>query len=172
MSTSALPLNDDESAGFPELTPLGKQLEVLRIGRGVSKQHLARFAGTSRQQLWRVMTGKSELTETLRLRLAQVLGVSSTALAGDKSDASFVSARATLIGDVRLTTFVTSLSLEGYLAAPEHVERTLCTLPNGDSGRELKRTLLTTLEDHALQRGIALPSAFFELRRKVLAGEI
>jgi transcriptional regulator with XRE-family HTH domain len=167
MSTSATPLSDDGSAGFPELTQLGKQLEVLRIGRGVSKQHLARFAGTSRQQLWRVMTGKSELTETLRLRLAQVLGVSSTALAGDKSDGA-----SALIGDLRVMTFVTSLSLEGYLAAPEHIARTLSTLPNGDAGRELKRTLLTTLEDHALQRGIALPSAFFELRRKVLAGEI
>jgi DNA-binding transcriptional regulator YiaG len=41
---------DSESVGFPELTSLGKRIEVLRIGRGLSKQRLARFAGTSRQQ--------------------------------------------------------------------------------------------------------------------------
>src|SRR3954462_9824350 len=55
--------------GAPELTQLGKRLEILRIERGVSKQHLARYAGTSRQQLWRVMTGKSELTSSLKERL-------------------------------------------------------------------------------------------------------
>ena len=61
--------------GAPELTSLGKQLEILRIERGISKQRLARHAGTSRQQLWRVMTGKSELTSSLRERLAGALSV-------------------------------------------------------------------------------------------------
>ena len=61
--------------GVPELTRLGKRLEILRIERGVSKQRLARHAGTSRQQLWRVMTGKSELTSSLRERLASALEV-------------------------------------------------------------------------------------------------
>ena len=60
---------------FVELTPVGKQIEMLRIQRGLSKQHLARYAGTSRQQLWRVMTGKSELTSSLRHRLAEALHV-------------------------------------------------------------------------------------------------
>src|SRR5215212_6506715 len=66
--------------GFPELTSLGKRLEILRIERGISKQHLARHAGTSRQQLWRVMTGKSELTSSLRERLAGALSVEPSAL--------------------------------------------------------------------------------------------
>src|SRR5918993_2356732 len=61
--------------GFPELTSLGKRLEILRIERGISKQRLARHAGTSRQQLWRVMTGKSELTSSLKERLAGALSV-------------------------------------------------------------------------------------------------
>src|SRR2546423_10812481 len=61
--------------GGPELTVLGKRLEILRIERGISKQRLARHAGTSRQQLWRVMTGKSELTSSLRERLAGALSV-------------------------------------------------------------------------------------------------
>src|SRR5881398_3559970 len=66
--------------GTPELTQLGKRLEILRIERGVSKQRLARDAGTSRQQLWRVMTGKSELTSSLRERLASALAVEPAAL--------------------------------------------------------------------------------------------
>src|SRR6476646_10410003 len=68
------------SAGAAELTALGKRLEILRIERGVSKQRLARHAGTSRQQLWRVMTGKSELTTSLRERLASALAVESATL--------------------------------------------------------------------------------------------
>src|ERR671932_939234 len=63
-----------------ELTAMGKQIEMLRIQRGLSKQHLARYAGTSRQQLWRVMTGKSELTSSLRHRLAEVLHIDANAL--------------------------------------------------------------------------------------------
>src|SRR3954454_23671643 len=78
MSTEAIEdvlLADGLTDGAPELTQLGKRLEILRIERGISKQHLARHAGTSRQQLWRVMTGKSELTSSLRDRLAGALAV-------------------------------------------------------------------------------------------------
>src|SRR5512133_2641053 len=74
MSTQAL-LDSTLPEGVPELTSLGKRLEILRIERGISKQRLARHAGTSRQQLWRVMTGKSELTTSLRERLAGALSV-------------------------------------------------------------------------------------------------
>src|SRR3954464_9241763 len=63
------------TAAAPELTELGKRIEILRIDRGISKQHLARFAETSRQQLWRVMTGKSELTFALRSRIAEALKI-------------------------------------------------------------------------------------------------
>src|SRR5437763_5512880 len=64
-----------QESGFPELTDLGKRIEMLRIERGLSKQYLARYAGTSRQQLSRVMTGKPELTGGLRSRLADALNV-------------------------------------------------------------------------------------------------
>ena len=74
MSTEVL-LESSLPEGAPELTALGKRLEILRIERGISKQHLARHAGTSRQQLWRVMTGKSELTSSLKERLAGALSV-------------------------------------------------------------------------------------------------
>src|SRR5687767_722545 len=78
--------------GAPELTSLGKRLEILRIERGISKQHLARHAGTSRQQLWRVMTGKSELTSSLKERLAGALSVDPsvlTAAAGSSRSHTF-----------------------------------------------------------------------------------
>jgi hypothetical protein len=64
------------------------------------------------------------------------------------------------------------ISLETYLAAPALAERTLRTLPNGPAGRELKRALLTALEDLSIQHHVALPAEFFELRRLVLADEL
>lgn len=174
MSTG-MPKPDPESAGFPDLTPLGKRIEVLRIGRGFSKQHLAHFAGTSRQQLWRVMTGKSELTEALRQRLAAALQVDSTVLAsGDASGAAPTSLAPTsgATNDAAVTTRGIGISLDTYLSTPQLAERTLRTLPNGDVGRELKRMILTALEDVALERRITLPAEFFELRRRVLSGEL
>ena len=157
-----------EPLGGPELTPLGKRIEFLRIGRGLSKQHLARFSGTSRQQLWRVMTGKSELTDALRHRLAHALQVemselaSATPIAIGSSPRSLSGRDAPNIG----------ISLETYLAAPALAERTLRTLPNGEAGRELKRALLTALEDLAIQHRVSLPGEFFDLRRRVLADEL
>jgi len=173
MSTGT-PKPDSELAGVPELTSLGKRIEVLRIGRGLSKQHLARYAGTSRQQLWRVMTGKSELTEALRQRLAVALQVDSAALATTASAAA-ASASAPSIAataDEAVAVRGIGISLDTYLSTPQLAERTLRTLPNGDVGRELKRMILTALEDVALERRIALPAEFFELRRRVLSGEL
>src|SRR6185295_5599156 len=66
--------------GIPELTPLGKRIELLRFERRMSKRVLAQRAGTSRQQLWRVMTGKSELTSSLCARLSEVLETDSRML--------------------------------------------------------------------------------------------
>jgi len=66
--------------GVPELTPLGKRIEMLRLERRMSKRVLAQRAGTSRQQLWRVMTGKSELTSSLCARLSEVLETDSRLL--------------------------------------------------------------------------------------------
>lgn len=174
MSTGT-PKPDPESVGFPELTSLGKRIEVLRIGRGLAKQHLARSAGTSRQQLWRVMTGKSELTDALRQRLAAALQVDSAVLAGGGSPVAAITPTTPTPGvpnDAGVATRGIGVSLDTYLATPELAERTLRTLPNGDVGRELKRMILTALEDVALERRIALPAEFFELRRRVLSDEL
>lgn len=152
------------TAGFPELTMLGKRIEMLRIERGLSKQFLAKHAGTSRQQLWRVMTGKSELTGALRSRLADALQVPT----GELDDVASLSVSATL----RALGPQAPLHVSSYLAQPDTISRTLATMPTGDSGRVLKRRFLDALEDMALNTGCALDARFFELRRRVLAGEL
>ncbi|HEY2375136.1 MAG TPA: helix-turn-helix transcriptional regulator [Gemmatimonadaceae bacterium] len=155
-----------DALGFPDLTPLGKHIEVLRIGRGLSKQRLARFASTSRQQIWRVMTGKAELTDSLRQRLAHALQVATSELSPNASSLPNVR------GATTRNAPSIGISLETYLAAPALAERTLRTLPNGEAGRELKRAILTALEDLAIQHHIALPAEFFDLRRRVLTDEL
>jgi transcriptional regulator with XRE-family HTH domain len=148
-------------AGAPELTELGKRIEKLRIDRGLSKQHLARHAGTSRQQLWRVMTGKSELSGGLGARLTEVLGVS--VLSGSPiGQPTTRSTTAASLGD----------SFAEYLGNAAAVARTLATIPGGPDGRRVKRRLLDSLEDEAIARGIDLDAKFFDLRRRVLAGEL
>lgn len=151
-----------DDGGAAELTLLGKRLEILRIERGLSKQRLARHAGTSRQQLWRVMTGKSELTNSLRERLASALAVESAVFVSGVASAS------------PLTPALSSapITLNDYLTKPHHLATTLRTLPAGDGGRRLKRALLNALEDLAVDTGRALPTDFSEIQRRVLAGEI
>ncbi|MEO7456812.1 MAG: helix-turn-helix transcriptional regulator [Gemmatimonadaceae bacterium] len=157
--------------GVPELTALGKRLEILRIERGVSKQRLARHAGTSRQQLWRVMTGKSELTSSLRDRLAAALSVESGVLVQgtlpntqSRSDASPSGFALSFSG--------APVSLAEYLTNAHHLALTLRSLPSGDGGRRLKRALLNAVEDLAVESGRSLPIDYSEIHRRVLAGEI
>jgi transcriptional regulator with XRE-family HTH domain len=169
MSTEAL-RDSLLTAGVPELTALGKRLEILRIERGVSKQRLARHAGTSRQQLWRVMTGKSELTSSLRERLALALAVEP----GTLSQLAAPSATAP-IGSAfgfPATLPVNAPSVSEYLVNASHLEATIRTLPSGDGGRRLKRALLNAVEDLAVEAEQALPLDYSEIRRRVLAGEL
>jgi transcriptional regulator with XRE-family HTH domain len=174
MSTQAL-LDSALPEGVPELTTLGKRLEILRIERGISKQHLARYAGTSRQQLWRVMTGKSELTSSLKERLAGALAVDPSLLsnvAGQPNTHTF--ALASTIGANGLDSSGDRgvPTIAEYLEDPQLLATTLRTLPTGDSGRRLKRALLNTLEDLAVEAAQALPLDYSEIRRRVLAGEL
>src|SRR5687767_5750050 len=120
MSTLADPLTRSP-AGVPELTPLGRQLEMLRLERGLSKQGLARYAGTSRQQLWRVMTGKSELTSSLCERLAETLGIDGRSLRNPEAFArAFVDAADRAIhptvGRARTMAPASPLAIAQYLA--------------------------------------------------------
>lgn len=169
MSTEVL-LDSVLPEGAPELTNLGKRLEMLRIERGVSKQHLARHAGTSRQQLWRVMTGKSELTSSLRERLASALAVEPADLGNGtvSGTVGHVSSTFALLGSAASVLPTVS----DYLAEPSHLAATLRTLPSGDGGRRLKRALLNAVEDLAVDAGRALPLDYSEIRRRVMAGEL
>lgn len=150
------------SPAVPALTELGKRVEMLRIRRALSKQALARDVGISRQQLWRVMTGKSELTSSLRARLADALGV---------TPAEFVRERSLTAG-VAHTESHSSVPLERYLANPNAIAQTLETLPGDEGGRSIKRVLLNAIEDQAISHGRSLDAAFFDLRRRVIAGEL
>ena len=159
------------SEGVPELTQLGKRLEILRIERGVSKQRLARHAGTSRQQLWRVMTGKSELTSSLRERLASALAVEPAILSPTGAPiASAVAATHSFGTTASLPASVPTVT--EYLQNAEHLAASIRTLPSGDGGRRLKRALLNAVEDLAVEAGYALPVDYSEIRRRVLAGEM
>ena len=187
MSTDA----EDEQLsanGVPELTPLGKRIELLRLDRRMSKRVLAQRAGTSRQQLWRVMTGKSELTSSLCARLSEVLETDSRLLrdAGrDYVDGDSPSVLRSLFRNSgssapRPETHVNDApasgnspgqfcqTLEDYVSSPSGLERTFGTLPNTDDGRRLKRVLLDTIEDIAIARSLKLPQAIFDLRRAVV----
>jgi len=153
--------------GAPELTALGKRLELLRIERGFSKQLLARLAGTSRQQLWRVMTGKSELTSGLCQRLAEVLQVDARVLrdwCGNENMRFYPDGRAADPAPVP--------SLEAYVSDTDTLLATLRTLPGGDAGRRLKREFLNCVEVVAADAGLRLSPSFFELRGRVINGEL
>ena len=161
--------------GAPELTSLGKRLEILRIERGISKQHLARFAGTSRQQLWRVMTGKSELTSSLKERLAGALSVDPSLLtAGAQPVQSqtfgLTAAVTSTLGGA--TSAPPAPTISDYLGDSAYLTATLRSLPEGDAGRRLKRAVLNALEDLAVDTASPLPADFPEIRRRVLAGEL
>jgi transcriptional regulator with XRE-family HTH domain len=154
---------DAPHGGGPELTPLGKRIELLRIERGLSKQYLARHAGTSRQQLWRVMTGKSELTLGLGQRLADALQVDLRTLQAPAAAAFDTTAHAAAP--------TAPVTFADYASDVRNVEHTLATLPPGAEGRALKRELLNCIEDAASERGLRLPSGFFELRGRVVNGD-
>jgi transcriptional regulator with XRE-family HTH domain len=153
--------------GAPELTTLGKRLELLRIERGLSKQLLAKLAGTSRQQLWRVMTGKSELTGALCQRLAEVLQIDARVLRDWCNGANTRLYPPGLSGDPPAPP-----SLDAYVAELAPIIATLQTLPSGESGRRLKRELLNCIEEVAAEAGLRLSAAFFELRGRVINGEL
>lgn len=182
--------------GVPELTALGKRIELLRIDRRISKRVLAQLAGTSRQQLWRVMTGKSELTSSLCARLAEVLEIDSRVLRDAAPELSGAQLRAVQPlarnGDgstngARSANGIASSgspgwaarvpeprlceTLEDYLLASDGLERTFETMPASDDGRRLKRALLNAIEDLAEQRSLKLPQAFFDLRRRIVNDE-
>lgn len=157
----------------PQLSDLGKRIEMLRVDRGVSKQVLARAAGTSRQQLWRVMTGKSELTSTLCQRLASVLDVDSRTLSSAAFADAHPSRSAVTLSPARLSfDLVPARSLAAYLENSALLVRTMRTLPLGNDGVAIKCALLNALEDRARAAGVHIPAWLFKVRASVLDGTL
>lgn len=166
--------HETRPAAVSGLSSLGKRIEMLRIERGIPKQLLARRAGSSRQQLWRVMTGKSELTSALGARLARALDVEVGTLTSESS-----SPRSTSVGAQTAATLTLAAprparapSLSEYVGDSSLVEQTLRTLPGGSDGTRLKRALLNELEAVASAAGARLTPRFIALRRRVLNGEL
>jgi hypothetical protein len=111
------------------------------------------------------MTGKSELTSSLRERLAFALSVDTHALYNRDE----LEPRPSALDTASLSAPPT---LNDYLANPTLLSVTLRTLPSGDGGRRLKRALLNTLEDLAVEGGHSLPIDYSEIRRQVISGEL
>ena len=188
----SIELDDEDlgSVGVPELTKLGKRIELLRLERRMSKRILAQRAGTSRQQLWRVMTGKSELTSSLCARISEVLETDSRLLrdltlelagTADSTSAGYRDARRTDVTNPRPHLPVPVArdgardpdahlceTLEDYVNGPNGLERTFETLPLTTDGRRLKRVLLDAIEDIAIARSLKLPQSIFDMRRAVV----
>lgn len=170
-SSGVASVNGTVQLAGPRLSPLGKRIEMIRVDRGLSKQLLARSAGTSRQQLWRVMTGKSELTGTLCARLASVLDVDSRTLSSAAlGDAAGAPPNAAPPRWGRAP--AEPLSLASYLEREALVERTLRTLPAGEDGVPLKCALLNAVEERARVTRLAIPAWLFRIRGAVLNGSL
>jgi transcriptional regulator with XRE-family HTH domain len=157
----------------PQLSELGKRIEMLRVDRGVPKQVLAKAAGTSRQQLWRVMTGKSELTSTLCQRLASVLDVDSRTLSSAVFAGDGHQHYPLTLNPTRLSAAVVApRSLAHYLESSTPLVRTLRTLPPGEDGVALKCAVLNALEDRARAARLQIPAWLFRVRASVLDGTL
>jgi transcriptional regulator with XRE-family HTH domain len=152
--------------GAPELSLLGKRIELLRIERGLSKQALARRAGTSRQQLWRVMTGKSELTSSLCLRLSEVLRIDARTL---RDPAIAVHPLAFVEG---FAATPAPPPFDAWLADPDHLVRALSALPTGPHGRLMRLDLVAAVEHRAREAALPVPGHLNEIRRRLVTGEL
>jgi transcriptional regulator with XRE-family HTH domain len=152
--------------GAPELSLLGKRIELLRIERGLAKQALARRAGTSRQQLWRVMTGKSELTSSLCMRLSEVLRIDPRTL---RDPAVSLNPLAFVEGAAVPTP---PAALDVWVADPEYLVRALSALPGGPHGRMLRLDLVAAVEGRAREANLPLPVHLNEIRRRLVTGEL
>ena len=159
---------DRAGTGFPELTVLGKRIEMLRIERGMSKQALARGAATSRQQLWRVMTGKSELTGTLGQRLAEVLQVDARLLRGlETSGVRTWSASASAsvsMAPAAPAEPAAPRTLEEFVTDGARLQRAVSALPVDAHGMQLRRALLDAVQQVAGAAGVPLAPEWHLLR--------
>jgi hypothetical protein len=119
------------------------------------------------------MTGKSELTSSLRHRLAEALHVDAAAIGTALSSPSnTLSTSRHLASAVSNQVDPTAIDFATFVADPERLRLTLRLLPSGPTGMRLKRALLDALEDLAVEHVVPLSREFFDLRRLVVNGEL
>lgn len=163
--------NSSEESGAPTLSELGRRIELRRLDRRLTKQQLARRAEISRQQLWRVMTGKSDITVALGARLSEVLDVDARWLVADtgarwpRGFSSGPDDRLAAPSEPPVRTLAELVDRPAVLAS------VLAALPTDESGRALKRSLLNAIEELASAAALTLPAHFFDLRREVVNGQ-
>ena len=167
MSTARTRPTPSEFPGAPRLSVLGKRIEMLRVDRGLSKQALAKSSGTSRQQLWRVMTGKADLTGALGQRLATVLDVDSRTFSSARLANADI--EVPLAGLAAWPTAPATIAT--YLDSPALVTRSLRSLPSGEDGVVLRTALLNAIEERTRARGLRIPEWLLQLRGSVLNGD-
>lgn len=144
-----------------ELTETGRVIDAHRTRRRLTKGGLARIVGISRQQLWRVMTGKSALTPALRDRLASALGADEL-----RHDIAASPRRVTDASPIATDREPRASSeLLAYLRSPDAIARTLETLPGGSEGRWLHRAVFDVIEEMAAISGVPLDPETLRLRR-------
>jgi plasmid maintenance system antidote protein VapI len=160
---------------------------MLRLERGISKLSLARSTGASRQQLWRVMTGRSALTRSLAGQLGVVLGVTPDELMAMPTDsavaprllrrtrrsaASPTAAPAAVGGSLAdaivappaavgvagfWPVWKAAVTTPAFLADPAAIGRALDELPSDRAGKRVRRALLAALRREAAELGVAVP---------------
>ena len=133
---------------------------------GLQRQGVAKRIGISRVQLWRALHEAVELSHEQLAQLETVLDVPQGALGstptgqwepeppGEGEEAP---------SETELGEFVSNM---------DRIVRTLRTMPSGPVGKPIKIAVLNATEQAAAETGAMLPREYYDIRRRVLAGEL
>lgn len=148
------------------LTPAGTIVERLRGERELTQEELARAIGVTRQHYSRVIKGQADLKLREWRQLADTLGVDLGTILQDtggqwEPDPAGEGEEAP--SETELGEFVSNM---------DRIVRTLRTLPGGALGKPIKVAVLNAAEQSAAETGATLPLEYYDIRRKVLAGEL
>lgn len=156
------------------LTELGQRIEDLRRAAGLNTQGLARKAAMSRQHLWRISTGRTDVETGDVVRIARALGVAPSELlpdlgAGQWEPETDRDAAAAGSGDEPTPA---GRELEAFMSNMERIVHLLSNSSGGDITQAVKIGLLNGIEQVARETGNKLPPEYGEIRRRVINGEL
>lgn len=149
------------------LTPFGQLVEELREHRGASKQWLAEQVGVSRSTWYRILTGAADITRDQMKALAGALHVPMARLL-----------EATTAGQWEPETrpreeeVPSESELADFMSNTDRIVRSLRELPGGPVGKPIKIALLNSIASTAREKGDTLPRDFYDIMRRVDAGEL